>query len=81
MANVDSVAKPGVFETSGLPIVRRQHRDNQNKKTMGIWANRGGALNTELIEMLEVFLLKTIAFAIRSVDRWVSLHPPSFSRN
>ena len=42
--NINGVAKPNAFETSGLPNASRKHRNGQNKKkTMGVFENRDGA--------------------------------------
>ena len=66
--NINGVAKPNAFETSGLPNASRQHRNDENKK------KRWGCLKIGTAhKMRNLFgkpdLSKTLGFAVHSVLR------------
>ena len=64
--NIDGVAKPNAFQTSGLPNASRQHLNDDNKKERGGWAKIGTAH-----KMRKVFgipeVSKTLGIASHSV--------------
>ena len=65
--NINGVAKPNAFETSGLPNASRQHRNDKNKKTMGVFENRDSAQNAEFVRKTGVS--KALGFAVHSALR------------
>ena len=66
--NINGVAKPNAFETSGLPNASRQHRNDENKKERWVCSKIGTAHRMrKLFGIPEVS--KALGFAAHSVVR------------
>ena len=64
--NIDGVAKPNAFQTSGLPNASRQHLNDDNKKERGGWAKIGTAHKTRKV-FGKTEVSKALGFASHSV--------------